>query len=160
MTSTNAPSSSQSSDLPRGFTTAIDAATGRLYYINHIDRSTSFRHPRHTYLHEPYTPGVPYPHERIFDEMGRAYYLDREAKTSSWLHPGKLAQLKAKGILDTEEDEGGEAWREWILMEVAEAPNKGQEYWVDYKKGEVDWQSPEGRRTAREKGEARRAAKQ
>ena len=90
-----------SSDLPPNFTTATDPATGKLYYINEKEQTTSFTHPKHTELYEPYTPGVPYPHERKIDK-GCAYFLDREAKTSSWLHAAKLAELKSKGILDAE----------------------------------------------------------
>jgi hypothetical protein len=161
MASTSAPLSAPTADLPPNFTSATDPETGKTYYINKTDNTTSFTHPKHTYLHEPYTSGVPYPHERKIDEKGRAYYLDREAKSSSWLHPAKLAELKAKGVLDKDDGGDGERWREWILKEVAEdGPDKGEPYWVDYKTGEVDWQSPEEKRVSREKAEARRAARQ
>lgn len=154
MDSTPAATSS-GADLPPNFASATDPATGKTYYINEKEGTTSFTHPRHTELHEPYTPGIPYPYERMIDERGRAYYLDREAKTSSWLHPAKLAELKSKGVLDKDGSE--ESWRDWILEEVAEEPNRGDPYWVDYKTGEVGWQSPDDAKVAREKAEARRA---
>ena len=50
--------------------------------------------------------------------------------------------------------------RDWILMEVAEEPNKGDPYWVDYKTGGEAWHSPDDVRVAKEKAEARRAAKE
>jgi hypothetical protein len=155
MASTSTITSPSGTNLPPNFASATDPATGKTYYINNKEGTTSFRHPRHTKMHEPYTPGVPYPHERIIDDKGRAYYLDREAKTSSWLHPGKLAELKSKGVLDREGPKA--SWRDYILEEVSERPGKDP-YWVDYKTGEVSWQSPDDVKEAREKAEARREA--
>jgi hypothetical protein len=52
--------------------------------------------------------GRPYPQERANNKKGRAYYLEPEAKITSLLHPGKLAELKEKEILDKEAGrEGG-----------------------------------------------------
>jgi hypothetical protein len=70
------------------------------------------------------------------------------------LHPGKLAELKEKEILDKEA--GGREdieWRQWILMESAEEPNKGKKYSVNYKEARVDWQSPLERSPAKQKAE-------
>jgi hypothetical protein len=155
MASTSTTTSPSGTNLPPNFASATGPATGKTYYINKKEGTTSFRHPRHTELHEPYTPGVPYPHGRIIDDKGRAYYLDREAKTSSWLHPGKLAELKSKGVLDREGPKA--SWRDYILEEISEVPGKDP-YWVDYKTGEVSWQSPDDVKEAREKAEARREA--
>lgn len=142
-------------DLPQSVTSRVDAATGKTYHLDHDTHTTSWYHPRHTHLHEPYTPGVPYPYERQISEDGRAYYLNRNAKTTSWLHPAKLAELQATGILDADTDEyGGEdgtAWKAWILMEIAEEPNKGEQYWVDYRRNEANWQSPEDKKAARQR---------
>ena len=145
------------SDIPAGFDARVNGS-GKVYYVNHRDRTTSWRHPRHTHLHEPYTPGLPYPHERAYDEKGRAYYLDREAKTTSWLHPGKLMELKENGVLDKEDDDN-EARKEYIVMETAEEPNKGRTYWMNYKEAYVDWLSPEERRAVRRKVEEREKVK-
>lgn len=80
------------------------------------------------------------------------------------MHPGKLAELSASGVLDGEGDEnadGGEAWRQWVLRDVAECGlEKGTTYWVDYRNGSVDWQSPEDKRIARQRALERRAARE
>jgi len=58
------------------------------------------------------------------------------------MNPIKLAELKASRILDKEVEEdadGGEAWKQWILSNDAEAPSEGDVFWVDYRTGNVDW---------------------
>lgn len=72
------------------------------------------------------------------------------------MHPTKLAELKATGILDDEIYEyGGEdlqAWKACALEDVAECGlDKGASYFVDYRPGSVDWQSPEQKRIAQQK---------
>ncbi|KAH8602660.1 hypothetical protein B0O99DRAFT_603905 [Bisporella sp. PMI_857] len=153
-------SSSTTSDLPPGFTEAIDPKTGKKYYIDHNSQTSSFANPNQ----EPYTPGLPYPYERLHDDKGRAYYTDHEKQTTSWMNPVKLAELKSSGILDAETDEySGEdrqAWKAWVIGDVAgEGEYKGMEYWVNYRTGIVEWQSPEDKRIGKEAADARRAAR-
>lgn len=69
------------------------------------------------------------------------------------MNPVKLAELERKGVVEKSVDEFGEdeeAWRQWVLSDMATAPNEGDEYWVDYRSGTVDWRSPEDKRVARE----------
>lgn len=62
------------------------------------NNATSYYSPTHNDT-EPFTPGLPYPYERKIDAKGRSYYLNHEARKTSWLDPLQLAELKTKGIL-------------------------------------------------------------
>jgi len=57
------------------------------------------------------------------------------------MNPVKLAELKGSGVVEGEgEREGdGDAWKQWILSDVAAAPYEGDVYWVNYRTGEADW---------------------
>lgn len=116
---------------------------------------------------KPFTPGLPYPYERKIDAKGRSYYLDHEARKTSWLDPLKLAKLKTKGILTvdggTVRDDNGQAIfaeDEWILPAVAAGPNQGQEYWVNYRRDEVDWVGPASKGIARAAAAKRKAERE
>ncbi|KAL9116280.1 MAG: hypothetical protein Q9187_007196 [Circinaria calcarea] len=116
---------------------------------------------------EPFTSGLTYPYERKTDDKGRSDYLDHEARKTSWLDPLKLAGLKTEGVLtaggETVWDDNGQAVfaeDEWILPAVAEGPNQGQEYWVDYRRDEVDWVGPEDKRIARAAAAKRKAERE
>lgn len=151
------------SDLPIGFEEVIDPNSAKPYYRDHDTKTTSWQHPRHIILHEPYTPGLPYPYERKMDEKGRAYYVNHETKTTSWMHPVQVERLKTSGILDRESDpyggEDGQAWKGWILGAIAgKGDYEGMEYWVDYHDGTVNWRSPEDIRVGAEAVRKKKAA--
>lgn len=81
------------------------------------------------------------------------------------MHPVKLAELKATGILDEDTDEygggDGQAWKAWILEDIAECGlSKGETYFVNYRTGDVNWRSPEHMRIAHQKALERRAARE
>lgn len=128
--------------------------------------TSSPSHPNHKTLHRSSDSelSLQYPHEQGLDAEGRHFYLNHETKTTSWLHPVKLAELEATGILDEETDEYGEngqAWKAWILEDIAECGlNKGMSYYVDYRSGDVDWQSPEDKRIAHQMAMERRAVRE
>lgn len=152
-------------DAPPRITEATDPSTGRTYYLDHTARTTSWEHPRHTRDHEPYTPGLPYPFERHVDELGRAFYHNHETGTTSWMNPARLTEVKEKGLLEGEGEgnlyggEDGEAWRGWVLGDVAEpGPKEGWWYWVNYRTGKTEWQSPEDKKIALERIRLRKAA--
>jgi len=128
-------------NLPANFSAAVDEATGKTYYLNHTDNTTSWLHPQANEERMPFTPGIPYPYERRIDAKGRYYYLNHETHTSSWLNPVKLAELKASGVLDADIDplvvdgRAGDEWP-WIMEEVVqEGPQKGESYWLNFRKG-------------------------
>ena len=151
-------------NLPPNFECRLQLGTGKKYYADHINKATSFSHPYHKELHLPGEPDLPYPHEQCLDSEGRHFYRYHETQTSSWVHPFKLAELKTSGILDAETDtyggEDGQAWKAWILEDIAECgPNCGSSYFVNYRTRDIDWQSPEHKRIARKKAEERRAAR-
>ncbi|MCJ1472945.1 hypothetical protein MMC13_001594 [Lambiella insularis] len=127
--------------LPPNFTSALDRR-GRIYYINHTTRTTSYTHPLHPHHHEPYTPDLPYPFERLTSIKGRAYYADHAARTTSWLNPVKLAELKERGLIGEgmgEEAAGeDERARPWVVEEKAGAPREGEVYYVDYRTGKIE----------------------
>jgi hypothetical protein len=148
---TKAASQAGDNTLPAGFSAAV-SKSGRTYYIDHNTKTTSWVHPRGSQFCMPLTAGLPYPFERKFDENGRAFYVDHDARTTSWLNPVKLNELKATGILDTEMDDlvtdgrAGDEWP-WIVKETIESgPKKGEQYWVNYRRGPngaVDNRGPE-----------------
>lgn len=143
--------SAADANLPAGFEAAISKA-GRTYYIDHKMKTTSWTHPLGAKFSKPLTEGLPLPYQRDFDPKGRAYYMNHDSHTTSWLNPVKLAELKAAGVLDVEADElaidgkAGDEWP-WIVKEVVDSgPHKGEEYWVNYRRGPngfVDNRSPE-----------------
>ncbi|KIN00128.1 hypothetical protein OIDMADRAFT_145644 [Oidiodendron maius Zn] len=134
-------SGSPADDLPAGLEAAI-SKSGRTYYIDHNTKTTSWMHPRGAQFCKPLTSGLPYPFERKFDESGYAYYVDHDTRTTSWLNPVKLNELKAAGILNDDkaddlviDGKAGDAWP-WIVKETIESgPKKGEEYWVNYRRG-------------------------
>lgn len=132
--------SSSPVDLPDNFSAAV-TASGRTYYLNHTDKTTSWLHPRASKDNNPFTPGLPYPYERRVDKKGRYYYLNHETHTTSWLNPAKLTELKATGILDADMDplvvngKAGDEWP-WIVEEaIQEGSQKGEHYWLNYRLG-------------------------
>jgi len=149
-----------SSDSPVDFEEAIDPSSGKTYYLNHTAGTTSWENPT---LREPFTPGLPYPYESQIDSKGRTYYVNHQTKATSWMHPVKLEELKASGILDTGSDkyggDDGQAWKGWILGAIAaEGEYEGMDYWIDYRDGSVNWQSPEDARIGSEKVKRKQAA--
>lgn len=79
------------------------------------------------------------------------------------MHPVRLQELKASGILETKHDqyegEDGQAWRRWILGAVAgKGEFEGEEYWVDYRDGTVNWRNPEDIRIGAEAVRQKKAA--
>ena len=74
------------------------------------------------------------------------------------MNPARLAEVKEKGLLEGECEgdlyggEDGEAWRGCVLGDVAGAgPKEGWWYWVDYRTGKTEWQSPEDKKIAWER---------
>lgn len=154
-------------ELPPNFECRIDEISQKIYFVDHTNKTSSFSHPCHEnfHRHSDPEPELLYPYKQCLDAEGRHYYINDESKTTSWMHPAKLAKLKATGILDDVGDEyGGEnlkAWKEWILEDVAECGlAKGASYFVDYRTGSVNWQSPEERRIAHQNALERRAARE
>lgn len=145
------PGSPDNDNLPDGFVAKV-SKTGRTYYIDHSTKTTSWIHPQGVKFCKSITAGLPYPFERQHDKQGRAYYVDHDARTTSWLNPVKMTELKDMGVLDAEVDElvadgkAGDEWP-WIVKETVESgPQKGQAYWVNYRRGPngvVDNCSPE-----------------
>ena len=154
-------------ELPPNFECQMDIDSCKIYFVDHTNKTTSLCHPRHKDFHRSSASDLElsYPYEQCIDAQGRHHYKNHESKTTSWLHPVKLAELKATGILDEEIDvyggEDGQAWKTWILEDVAEwGLSKGTSYFVDYRTGYVDWQSPEHKRIAHQKALERRAARE
>lgn len=145
------PGSAADADLPAGFE-AQKSKSGRIYYIDHNTKTTSWLHPCGAQLGKPMTEGLPHPFQRDFDQKGRAYYIDHDNRTTSWLNPIKLRELKAAGVMDIEVDEltingkTGDEWP-WIVKETVDSgPHKGEEYWVNYRSspnGFIDNRSPQ-----------------
>ena len=65
---------------------------GRVYYVNHETRKTSWAHP----LNQTDSDHI----ERKVDAKGRSYYADHECKKTGWLNPTMID--KAKAIEDPE----------------------------------------------------------
>lgn len=154
-------------ELPPDFECRIDTASGKIYFIDHINKTTSLSHPRHKDLHRSSEPDLdlPHPYEQCLNAEGQHYYLNVESQAISWTHPTKLAELKATGILEQDTDEfggeDGQAWKAWILEDVAECGlDKGMSYFVNYRTGDIDWRSPEHKKIAHEKALERRAARE
>jgi hypothetical protein len=74
-------------------------------------------------------PYLFYLYKSIVDNEGRSYVVNDETKATSWMHPGKLSELREAGALDSGIDEcggaDGEAWRGWIIECIAVEPNIG-----------------------------------
>jgi hypothetical protein len=154
-------------ELPPNFECRMDKASEKICFIDHANKTSSLSHLCHKdfHRHSDTEPELLYPYKQCVDAEGRHYYINDESKTTSWMHPTKLAELKATGILDEEIDEyrgdDGQAWKAWVLEDVAECGlNRGASYFVNYRTGSVDWQSPEQRRIAQQKALERRAARE
>lgn len=154
-------------ELPPNFDARIDIASGKIYFVDHTNQTTSRSHPRHKEFHRSSDSDrdLSYPYEQCLDAEGRHFYTNDESKTTSWMHPVKLAELKASGILDEDIDEhggdDGQVWKAWILEDIAECGlSKGETYFVNYRTGNVDWRSPEHMRIARQKALERRALRE
>jgi hypothetical protein len=73
-------------------------------------------------------PYLFYPYKSIVDNEGRSYFVNDETKATSWMHPGKLSELREAGALASGIDDCGgavEAWRGWIIECIAVEPNIG-----------------------------------
>lgn len=105
--------------LPANYTRELDAS-GRPYYINHTDNSTSWYHPAASKPQQD--PRLPKNIERCVDARGRWYYVNHETKTTSWLNPLKIDEMRAceDGPKLHQRTEDGEL-----------------DYWVDYEAGTV-----------------------
>ena len=125
------PSTSQSQDdpLPEHITAEKDSATGKTYYLDHNTKTTSWLHPSK----KPFTEGLPWPWERLYDAKGRAYYLNHESKSSSWLDPVKAEKFQKEGALE------GNMYKDVEDAEcvLEEKTKDGKTYYVNYSKGEV-----------------------
>ena len=77
---------------PSNYTTMTDSATGGKYFLDHKTQESTWVNP----AGEFYTPGLPFPWERLVDKNGRTYYTNHETKTTSWEDPTatKLASNK------------------------------------------------------------------
>ncbi|EPE30483.1 WW [Glarea lozoyensis ATCC 20868] len=153
-------------ELPPNWECRMEPTTGKIFFVDHANKTTSRSHPRHKDFHRHSDSDVELqsPYNQCLDAEGRHFYTNDETKTTSWLSPVKLAELEATGILDKDTEvygEDGHAWKSWILEDVAESGlNKGTSYWVNYRDGSVDWQSPEDKRIARQKNMERRAQRE
>jgi hypothetical protein len=153
-------------ELPPNFECRMELTTGKIYFVDHVNKTTSKSHPRHKdfHRHSDSDAKLNSPYNQCLDAEGRHFYTNDETLTTSWLNPVKLAKLKATGILDQDTDRYGEdgyAWKTWILEDVAECGlNKGTSYWVNYRDGSVNWQSPEDIRIAHQKAVERRVQRE
>lgn len=116
------PLTSSESPLPPNYTREI-SRSGRPYYSNHTDKTTSWYHPSVPRPPRPeQDPRLPAHIERHVDRKGRSYYSNHETKTTSWLNPLKIDEVRARldGNKERERTEAGL-----------------EEYWVDYETGDV-----------------------
>lgn len=74
-----------------------------------------------------------WPWERLFDDKGRASYLDHENETSSWLDPVKRERFVKEGRLEGDVNNGVEG----ADCVVEEKAADGWVYWVNSTKGEI-----------------------
>ena len=69
--------------LPAHIMAARDPATGRVFYMNHESKQTTWLHPSR----KPFTDDLPWPDERLLANNGRAYYANHQDRTTSFKHP-------------------------------------------------------------------------
>ncbi|MCJ1245210.1 WW domain containing E3 ubiquitin protein ligase 1 [Trapelia coarctata] len=116
---TSFPPSTSENPLPSNYTREI-SSSGRPYYSNHTDKTTSWYHPAAPRLRQD--PRLPTHIERRVDVKGRSYYSNHGTKETSWLDPLKIDEVRARADSKKERErtEDGLA-----------------EYWVDYETGNV-----------------------
>uniref|UniRef100_A0AAY5KUL8 E3 ubiquitin-protein ligase n=1 Tax=Esox lucius TaxID=8010 RepID=A0AAY5KUL8_ESOLU len=64
--------------LPPGWEQRVDQS-GRLYFVDHVEKRTSWERPDHSPLINPW--------ERRVDPMGRVYFVDHITRTTTWQRP-------------------------------------------------------------------------
>jgi len=106
--------------LPANYVRELDPS-GRPYYKNLTDNTTSWYHPSATMPKQD--PKLPSHIERKVDVRGRSYYLNHETKESSWLNPLKIDMVKARGP--------------GMESEMERTEDGVEDYWVNYETGQV-----------------------
>lgn len=79
--------------LPANYTRELDPS-GRPYYRNTDDNTTSWYHPSAPGPQQD--PRLPRHIERCVDAKGRSYYVNHETKSTSWLNPLKIEAVRAR----------------------------------------------------------------
>ena len=67
-------------ELPAGWSSSFDA-DGRVYYIDHVTKQTSWNPPIYT------PPALPLEWEERTNPDGRVYYFSHQTQASSWVRP-------------------------------------------------------------------------
>ncbi|KAL9120309.1 MAG: hypothetical protein Q9187_003138 [Circinaria calcarea] len=111
---------SSSLPLPANYTRELDPS-GRPYYINHTDNTTSWYHPSASRPKQD--PRLPSHIKRRVDVRGRSYYLNHETKESSWPNPLKIDMVRARGP--------------GMGTEMERTEDGIEDYLVDYETGRV-----------------------
>lgn len=90
------------SPLPEGWEVRISSLDGRLYYVDHKNRTTSWVRPNSS---KPLTTKpLPKGWERRSTRHGRIFFVDHNTKSTQWTFP-KVHEVEKK---DTGDGEGGE----------------------------------------------------
>jgi len=134
----SSPSSSSSKSgtkktLPAGWECATDAG-GRTYYIDHINRKTTWLYPvQDGETGSTVSDGL-LPHGwecRVDVATRRMYYVDHSTKTTSWIHPSVLESQKEEGL--------GPLPPGW---EMRCMENGIRTYFVDHRTRTTTWDDP------------------
>ena len=95
--------SSETSDLPDGWNSAIDNNTGGTYYFNIETKETSWEHPGNSLetnedKKSSKTNDLPEGWKQYHDEVtGNVFYYNSSKDESSWVHPKDKQWVKLKG---------------------------------------------------------------
>jgi len=105
-------------DLPKGWEAKLDAKSGRMYFVDHKSKKTTWTDPR----------PMPYGFEaRLDQKTGRSFYVNHNDKTTSWEDPrppvkaGKSGKDGADKEKEKEKEEVKEAEEEKPKEVKAEA---------------------------------------
>lgn len=120
--------------LPEGYESKT-AKNGRIYYINHKTRTTSWKHP---------DPTVRQPWEHLTDVKGRTYYVNHAERTTNWMYPAKRLELRRLGLVPPSAMMPTGRWNELSLPQGHERrmAADGNVYYFDTTAQKASWVHP------------------
>ncbi|XP_039271295.1 E3 ubiquitin-protein ligase NEDD4-like isoform X2 [Styela clava] len=140
-TSSSGPPRTRSSsvpqnDLPQGWEERVDPDSKKKYYVDHISKKTSWKHPSRNYqkINNQYLPKG---WEMRKAPGGKVFFIDHNTKTTTWNDPRSSRPPIQRGNLKSADDLGHlpDGWEERVHAD-------GRVFYVDHVNRKTQWEDP------------------